>query len=505
MSAVITDVDPISTVSEGLGQDLAAVVDVGSNSVRLVVFEGPSRGRLPIFNEKVLCGLGRSLNETGRLDEKGVERAVLALKRFSALIQRMGVAQVDNVATAAVRDAADGDAFVDRVRREVGIELRVLTGKEEAIMAGYGVLASLPNVKGLVGDLGGGSLELVELKNGRIGRTATLPLGPLRLEGIADPVALRRHVDDSLGSVDWLPGMRGQPLYVVGGGWRSLARVHMAQTDYPLHIIDNYTVEPDVIREISRVLSRQSRNSLQRLAGVSSRRVDTLPHAAFALRRLLKIAAPDKVVFSAHGLREGLLFDRLTATEKKRDPLLESCRAMAERENRFAIVDQELFDWMSPVFRGESADDARLRSVACLLSDVGWRVHPDYRDQQAFRRVLRAPFPAIDHAGRALVALAVLWRYRSNHDEGLVTAIKRLLTEEQIELAQKIGLALRLAHTLTGGTAGALHNAELTVDDGALTLTLGPAIADLNGETVLRRLEALAKAMGSASAIKLRD
>ncbi|MCG8693060.1 MAG: Ppx/GppA family phosphatase [Minwuiales bacterium] len=503
MSSVVTDVEPLSTFSAGLGHDLAAVVDVGSNSVRLVVFEGPSRGRLPIFNEKVLCGLGRSLNDTGRLDEKGVERAVLTLKRFAALIRRMGVAQIDSVATAAVRDAADGNAFVQRVRREVGLELRVLSGKEEAIMSGYGVLASLPRVEGLVGDLGGGSLELVELKNGRVGNTATLPLGPLRLQGIADATDLRRHVDQSLEGVEWLPTMRGQPLYVVGGGWRSLARVHMAQTNYPLHIIDNYTVEPTVIREISRLLSRQSRGSLQRLAGVSSRRVDTLPHAAFALRRLLKIAAPDRVVFCAHGLREGLLYDRLTPTEKKRDPLLESCRAMAERENRFAIVDQELFDWMSPVFEGETKDEARLRSVACLLSDVGWRVHPDYRDQQAFRRVLRAPFPAIDHAGRGLVALAVLWRYRGNHDEGLVTAVKRLLTEQQIERAQKIGLALRLAHTLTGGTPGALGDASLTVGDDRLTLTLGPTVTDLSGEIVQRRLDALAKAMGRIGEIDL--
>ncbi len=485
----------------GAGGDLVAVIDVGSNSVRLVVFAGPLRGRLPIFNEKVACGLGRSQDATGLLDERGRVRALATLRRFVALAARMRVTKLVAIATAAVRDADDGDAFVAEVEQACGLRLEVVSGAEEARLAAYGVLYGHPEADGLIGDLGGGSLELVALSGGRVGRSATLPLGPLRLGEVGDRHARRKFVDDKLATVDWLANMIGRPFYVVGGNWRALGRVHMEQTHYPIHIVDNYTLDAATVRDISRLMARQSRGSLTRITAVSSRRVETVPLAALVLRRLLKIIDPSRVVFSAQGLREGVLYRGLSTAQRRRDPLLEACTEMARHENRFAVAGRELFEWTGPLFPGEDEAAARLRHAACLLSDVGWRVHPDYRGEQAFRRILRAPVPGIDHRGRATVALAVHARYRGDGDQRVVSAALRLLDADQQRTARQIGFALRLAHTLGGGTAAALPDTDLQLTVDELVLRVGPSTTDLVGEVVERRVNALARAFERAPKI----
>ncbi len=487
----VTTLEPVNEAD--IEQGMVGVIDVGSNSVRLVVFEGRPRGRLPIFNEKVLCGLGRHLDRTGRLDRRGIERARETLRRFIGLADRMGVSKLQAVATAAVRDAEDGAEFVDAVRRDFGLPITIVSGGEEARLVGQGVLYGIPDADGLVADLGGGSLEVVALDHGKVRQTATLPLGPLRLERYQDRRDLRRHVDDQLGRVEWLALWLDRPLYLIGGAWRSMARITMARSGYFLEIIDNYLVDPAGLRDLAHLISRQSAESLEQIAGVSTRRLDTLPDSALVLHRLLKATLPSRAIFSGHGLREGLLFDALGDAERRRDPLIEACSAMAVQENRFAIVGQELFDWMAPLFPTEKSTWARLRLAACLLSDVAWRVHPDHRDHQAYRRILRAPIPGIDHHGRAAIALAIFARYKGAVTGDQLVPAVRLLSEADAAKVERIGLALRLAHTFSGGTPGAIAATELEVGPSELIFRVGRAVMHLTGETVQRRLDALAR------------
>ena len=312
---------------------------------------------------------------------------------------------------------------------------------------------------------------------------------------------MARHIDAELGKAGWLAERQDRSLYLVGGAWRTLARVHMAHTEYFLHIIDNYQVDPAGLRELSRLLSRQSAESLAHIAGVSSRRMDTLPLGALVLRRLLKAARPARAIFSAHGLREGLLYAALGEAERRRDPLIEACAAMAVQENRFAIVGTEMFDWMTPLFPSESPAWARLRLASCMLSDVGWRVHPDHRDHQAYRRVLRAPMPGIDHYGRAVIALSVFVRYNGRITvEDLAPAV-RLLGESDVATVERIGLALRLAHTFSGCTPGAITATRLDVGRRKLTFQVDQGVRDLAGEIVQRRLDALARSLNKRGVI----
>ncbi|WP_109154618.1 Ppx/GppA family phosphatase [Azospirillum sp. TSO5] len=470
------------------------VIDIGSNSIRLVVYDGLTRSPLALFNEKVLCGLGRGVEKSGVLNPDGVAQGLVALERFATLAQGMRVGRLDVIATAAVRDARDGAAFVDAIRRRAGLTVRVISGEEEARLSAMGVLSGTPGADGLVGDLGGGSLELVPLDRGVIGRQVTLPLGPLRLMEVGSskggPAKL---IDQHLESLPWLSAMKGRPFYPVGGSWRAIAKLHMEQSGHPLHIIHHYTIPAADAREFTGLIGRQSRSSLEKMAG-SRRRLDTLPLAGLVLERLLRIAQPSKLVFSAYGLREGHLYSLLSPEGQREDPLMASAADWAQRFVRMGDP-ALLMSWTAGLFAGEDDNAIRLRHAACLLSDVGWADHPDYRAEHAFLRVLRYPFPALDHDERAFLALAAHARYSGTIDVPLTAPVRTLVTEGQGMKALVLGLALRLAHTLSGGATALLERTSLKVGDGRVVLTLPDDRSVPSGEAVQRRIDALAKAM----------
>jgi exopolyphosphatase/guanosine-5'-triphosphate,3'-diphosphate pyrophosphatase len=480
-----------------------AVIDIGSNSVRLVVFDGPRRSPVPLFNEKVLCGLGRRLAETGRLDESGVALAGAALRRFATLVRLMRVGDLRVVATAAVRDAANGGAFVAEIEKACGFKVRVLSGAEEAGLSALGVVSGIPEADGVMGDLGGGSLELVRLAMGEIGETATLPLGPFRLAGLGGYGAVRDFVDSELKKLGWLDRLKDRRLYLVGGAWRAIARIHMAQTAYPVRVIHHYRLDREVAGDLARLLGRQSKESLARIEGVSRRRVDTLPLAALVLRRLIKLAEPSEVIFSANGLREGLYYAGLAPAERREDPLIAACRDLARRDGRFAEHGPELAEFVAPLAERETAEQQRLRLAAALLSDITWRVHPDHRGEQAFGRILHAPFAGIDHQGRAFLAMIVYARYQGGIDDAVVRPAHQLLDAASLDRALRLGLGLRLAHTLSGGTPDVLVLARLKTTAQRLVLELPPPAEALAGEIVQRRLDTLARAMNREAQIRL--
>ena len=476
------------------------VIDIGSNSIRLVVFEGLLRAPLPLFNERILCGLGRNLHDTGRLDPEGFDQALLNIERFGVLLRAMGVARFDAVATAAVRDAEDGPRFVAEVERRCGFRVRVLSGAEEAEMAALGVLGGIPGADGVVGDLGGGSLELVHLVDGVIAEQATLPLGPLNL--FAASGGQRRHarkiIDEALAELSWLAKMRKRAFYAVGGNWRALAHAHMAHSGYPLNIIHHYRLRRGDLAKIAELVSRQSRESLAGIRGVSSRRLDLLPLAALVMERLLAAAAPRDVVFSAHGLREGLAFACLGERIRNEDPLLSAVGDIYARTARFPDHGPELFEWTENLFPEESASERRLRHAVCLLSDGGWRVHPDYRAAQAGAEVLHARSLHVNHQERVFLALAVFSRYTGRQTDGELRTVEKLLDGETASRARIIGSAVRLGETLCGGVPGVLGRFSLkpSLRRGALKLECRRSDRNMLGEVVMRRFEALAALMG---------
>ena len=479
----------------GRGRGPVGVVDIGSNSIRLVVYDGLTRAPLPLLNEKVLCGMGRGLGETGRLDPDGVASALSHLARFVALARAIGVKRLDALATAAVRDAVDGKAFAAEVRRRTGLQVRILAGEEEGRLSGLGVIAGMPDAAGVMGDLGGGSVELAPLRAGRTGHGATLPLGPFRLAEFAgDERRLAAEIDRHVESLDWLRRRRGETFYAVGGAWRALARIHMEQDRYPIHVVQGYTLSRRTAEDFLDLMARQSRRSLEQIATVARKRLEVVPVAAEVLRRIIAAMEPKRVVFSALGLREGHLYDLLPERERRDDPLLVACETMGRAHPRFGGNPEEIDAWLSPVYPRRDSY-RRLRRAAALLADVAWDEHPDYRADQAYRTALYMPAAGLDHPGRVFLAAALRARYGGSDDDSF-EKLARIVDDEILGAARVTGLGMRLAFTLSGGVPGLLRRAELRLTRDELLLRL-PASGPLQGaEAVERRLAALARALG---------
>lgn len=479
-----------------------AVIDIGSNSLRLVVYDGMRRAARTLVNEKVLAGLGRGLGTTGRLHPEGVELAFTNVERFVGLVQTIGCARLDVLATAAVRDAEDGAAFVASLERRLGISVRVLSGEQEGSLSAMGVVADIAGANGIVGDLGGGSVELVPVQDAKVGAAVTLPLGPLRLADVADDEKrLRETIDRHLATVPWLGSTTRDSFYAVGGAWRALARIHMEQVNYPLHIIQQYTLPRAEAAAFLDLVARQSRKSLEKITTVSRKRLETVPLAARILARLIRRIEPKQIVFSAAGLREGHLYSLLDAAERQSDPLLAACTDAAQRDPRFGIDKGSLFAWADPLFPRESPERQRLRRAATLLGDIAWHEHPDYRAEQALRHALFMPVFGLDHAERAFIAAALQARYGGSGSPEQTPAL-RLLDEEALTAARSCGLALRLGYTLSAGVPGMLGSASLSLADGVVTLSLSGEGIALYGESVQRRLDALARVMGRRAEIR---
>ena len=486
----------------------SAVVDLGSNSVRLVVFEGAGRNPVAIFNERAVLRLGRGLQTTGRLNEDGVTAALGVMHRYGAIARAMGCAVLEVLATAAVRDASNGAAFVAGLRERMpGVTIRILSGEEEAALSAAGVLCGIPQASGILADIGGGSLEVVHLSDGQPGLAQTLPLGVIRLadRAEADLGRARGLAEADLAEVPWLFQYPGRDLYLVGGAWRALARIHMAQTNYPLAIVHHYTIERDAARDLANTIAAAPRRVLERMPGAPRRRLDDLPYAATVLRQLVRTTAARRIVFSANGIREGWYMARIPGEVARQDPLLSACRELGERTGRDPHMPAALFDWTGPLFAGETADAARLRHAACLLSDAGSHDHPEYRAEQAFLRVLRQSGVALDHHGRAFLAMTVALRYEADPAAAMLAPARQLMDEASVVLAQTLGHALRIAYLLSAGTPALLRGTALTRAGPKLRLVLPQGGAAFLGDGVTRRMERLAAALGLQAEIVVGD
>lgn len=482
---------------------VVAVIDIGSNSVRLVVYEGLTRAPTPIFNEKVLAGLGREVQSTGLLAPEAVTQALLALKRFRALCDTLKVRQVFGIATAACRDASNGPAFIAEAERLVGIRIDVLSGGREAELAALGVLSGFYRPDGLVADLGGGSLELVDIQGDRLRRGISLPLGGLALQDASKKSIKKadKIVAKALRNVRTGAAGKGRSLYAVGGAWRALARLHMAQTGYPLHVMHGYKIRAREALEFCQLVKRVNADTLSQIDVVPSARRPLLSYAALVLEHLIRRTKPDHVVISALGVREGLLYSMLKAGERKQDALIDAARNLNVLRSRSPLHGEEMVAWTDRFFDSSGIDETdaerRLRHAACLVADIGWRTHPDYRGEQSLNIIAHASFVALDHSARAYLALAVYFRHVGiAHDDDLSPRLRELASTRLLDHARILGAAFRVAYMISASMPGVLPATPLRVERERLVLRMRGKHAALAGDRVFNRLRTLARLIG---------
>ena len=476
------------------GHTRVGIIDIGSNSIRLVIYDGPARVPAALFNEKVMVGLGKGVSRDGMLDSDAMERALLALSRFQRLAAQMGVPRPRTVATAAVREAGNGQMFIDRVL-DLGLPVEILSGHDEGRMAGLGVIASILHADGVVGDLGGGSLELARVIDGEVRETSSFPLGVLRIDAVKaqGPRALRSLVARTLKKTGWVGKGAGLPFYMVGGSWRSLARLDMHQTGYPLPIVHHYRMPPETAQHLVRVLAQLGRKRLREVPGLSGSRIPTLSHAASLLSLVARELGSSELIVSAYGLREGLLFEELSPYQRAQDPLIASTREEGARQGRFPEHGDLLDRWIAPLFEHETPAQVRIRHATCLLADVGWRAHPEFRAERGVETALHGNWVGIDSRGRGMMAHA-LWTSFGGH--GVAPEIGSLCTAAEIAAAERWGFALRLGQRFSGGVADALLGSRLAINGARLELHVEGDNAVLYGEPVERRHKTLASSMG---------
>lgn len=481
-----------------VAQQHYAIVDIGSNSVRMVVYDQLGRAPMPRYVEKSLCRLGEGLAQTGAISDDGFRRTIAALKRFAAISAAMGVTRVDVTATEAMRRASNGTALADAIKEACGFDVRILAGHEEARYAALGVISGFFRPVGTVGDMGGGSLEISEALDDRTGENWTsLPLGALPVEAL-----LARGLPDAKQQIDALlaeqlpRGIERPIFYAVGGGWRSLAHVHMEMTGAPVKVVHGYTIPAKEVRGFAKELLRLSPAKLDSLPGLAERRRRTLPAAALVLDRVLKRLAPERVVFSALGLREGWLFSQLSDAERYLDPLVEGARLIGLPLARVPDFAQALLPWTEQLFPGEQPADMRLRVAVCALSDLAWRDHADYRAEESFRRLQQFPFIGVTHAERVFLALAVHARYAGKPDAPWLNPALDLLPVAAQRRAMILGRAILLAYRFSGSVPEVLAGSRLTISDDTLQLEVGTATRVPDSEVVNDRLKLLAQALG---------
>lgn len=490
-----------------VGTGPIAIIDIGSNSVRLVVYERLCRSVTPLFNEKELCGLARGIAGQGRLDPEAIAAALTAIRRFVALIGQMHVSALHVLATAAPREASNGPEFIAAVEQIAGARVAILTGDEEARLSALGVVSGIHHPNGVAGDLGGGSLEVAEVGAGGASAGESFPLGGLRLEELAEKSMKKagKIVAETLSTSKVLAAGEKQAFYAIGGTWRSLARLHMRQKGYPLHVMHHYVIDPDEAADFSRMVARRDIDSLDSIEVVSRNRRALLPYGAAVLEQVIKIMHPSEIVMSALGVREGLLYDLLDDGEKALDPLLSACDELAHLYSRSPRHVRELAPWSGMVFRAigleETEEEARLRQAACLLADIGWRAHPEYRGEQSFNLIAHAAFIGIDHPGRAYLALANFYRHEGLIDEALSPRIRELAPTRLMERARALGASLRVAYLISGAMPGVVDRTRVETRGKALTLVLPNELASLGGARVMRRLAQIAKLAGLQPAI----
>ncbi len=480
-----------------------SVVDIGSNSVRLVIYEGLNRMPSVLFNEKVLCGLGRSIASTGMLDPEGVIRALAALRRFRTLSKQARATGMHVLATAAAREASNGPDFVERAQSILGHEIRVLSGAEEAYFSALGVISGFHDPDGIVGDLGGGSLELIDIAHGEVGDGITLPIGGLRLAEVSgESIRRARNIaKQNIAAAALLEKGRGRTFYAVGGTWRNLAKLHMEATRYPLHVTQGYEIAFEEISDFLEQVEKNGSGKNKAMRAVSRNRRSLLPFGAVAMHEILRAMRPGKVSFSALGVREGFLYSLLDSVDMVRDPLITAADELAILQARSPEHSRELADWTGAAFRAfgvdETEEDARYRRAACLLADLNWRAHPDYRGSQSLNLISNGTFAGISHAGRAYIALANYYRFEGLRGDWLSDSLAAIATPRYQEFAKLLGGLLRVSYLFSASMPGVTPLLEFVPDgiDG-LVLKVPERLSDFAGERLEGRLQQLARLTG---------
>ncbi|WP_379545809.1 Ppx/GppA family phosphatase [Qipengyuania sp. DSG2-2] len=453
-----------------------AIIDIGSNTVRLVLYGASMRAPKVLLNEKVAARLGRDIASSGELAQEAVDLALRGMERYALVLGDLGITDIEVVATAAVREAANGEDFLGQLRA-LGFAPKVLSGVDEACTSAWGVIGAFPKARGMVADLGGGSLELVNVTGGAPSDAISLPIGTLRLPEMADDHAgLKKALEKKLRKADIVK--TDGSLYLVGGTFRAMAVFAMQRAGTPLTDPHGLSLPYDEAIKVAKELAATSSDDLQAEPRISSMRAGMLPDAAVLILTLLKHLKPDRVIISAWGLREGLLFSRLPDHARRQDPLLAGVAHFAAQRGAPPLLATRVAGWTVGAVAKNVQGSERLRLAATMLSLAAMQIEPNLRIRQGVEWALHKRWLAVDPVGRAMMAAAIC---ANGNNLDLPDELHAIAGDDALEEAICWGYATRLCRRLGGRSRKSFESSQLLVEDGTLILRLLTSHAALFG------------------------
>ena len=472
---------------------LKAVVDIGSNNIRLVVYGGLGRAPVVVYSDKSVCQLGKNIEQTGTLNAKGVKKSLKILRRFISVTQTMRVDDVRIVATAAVREATDGQDYIDDIQSFCDCHVEILSGECEARMAGQGVWYGIPEASGLVADLGGGSLELAELKNGTVGRVCSMPVGVLRYGDNPDLQTIAQQVARIFQNHSFLEDTPYENIYLVGGAWRALMQQHMVDTAYGVKVMHYYTQPRQAIENLLTPIISGKR-PLSDLSQVNKRRRPYMGVASVILQTLVQQTNPNHIITSGYGVREGILVDDFTDKDKATCALLASCQKIVAGAPVLSLAGDDLFQWMTPAIEHLGDRDKTIVHGACYLVNAVRFDDPDHRGRQILSWMMQRPLLGLSHYERAFMGYMMNARYKKiSKKSTLGKLLRKTVRDEDVSTAKVVGAAMALAYSLSGGVDDILKKFHLDIDGDTLILRGDKKHGHMVRGSVVRSLKRIRK------------
>ena len=466
---------------EAKDENKIGLIDIGSNSIRLVIYRAGGRLPHPQFNERDVCRLGEGLAETGTLNQDRMDQALTTLRRFAQIIAASALDQVKVFATEAVRKADNAKPFIDAAEAILQAPIQILSGAEEAQFAGKGVLSGFVDVDGVVGDLGGGSLELIHVKN--MVAVKSQPKASLAC-GHLIPLS-KQDLEDMIHNLDWVDAVKGKTFYAVGGTWRAIATAYTAASKRRIDVVHGLTLSQAELTAMINDIEQANGE----ITGIPPARRSSMKQAVAVMRAILSIFDPKAVVFSSYGAREGLLYDELSNDIRRIDPLMAGVAEFATMTERYAGLGAALAQKMLPFLDAYKIKPQRLSEAVCYLADMSWLDHPDYRASLAIEKMLGLSVVGIDHKERAWMAAVLSVRYSGSFPSR--SLFRGMLKRKDRESARFVGLVMRMLMTASGGIPEVLEQIEVVVTKKSLTITFPKDLFGAKHGLIKRRIKAI--------------
>jgi exopolyphosphatase/guanosine-5'-triphosphate,3'-diphosphate pyrophosphatase len=479
------------------------IIDIGSNSIRLVVFDGPKRSPLYLYNEKVFFRLGLQSFGGKPFGSNTLEAVSHIIKRYVAICRNMEISKIIMFGTSALREASNSNVLVESIREKTNVDVDIISGEKEAFYAAQGILLGFPNAEGVICDLGGNSVEFANIRKNVVTECNSVLLGPLTIKNLGEKCKnLDDHMKNQLATITNFNGVKNKSFFLIGGSWRAIAKIHMQRIKYPLKIIQGYKVESKKLKKTLEFIQESSFLTKSDEMNISLGRLELLPQAARLLKIIIDEFEIKVLTFSSFGVREGLIYEHLSVAEKKRDPLIEAAKFFEKKETRFPKMSKHTFNWISPLYENLPPKTKRVILAATKLHDIAWIAHPDYKTEMCLEIVTRSNISGISHQERVFLAMILLFRHKAKPEKIFNSKLFKIVPKKKRKIALVIGKGLRLASTFFGEKS-LLNKIEFRLRANEVDLCFQSKMDSINGEIVEKRIQELNKALKTCVTVNI--